>query len=107
MVILLIQSISFAVSRASGSRRPLLLGRRLALICGAALVLGAPANLVFTAATRGASGRDDRMKVVALILAAVAWLATVAVVATHYLTGAGFHYTNAPHRTKAVEPGRP
>ena len=52
MVILLIQSISFAASRASGSRRPLLLGRRLALICGAALVLGAPANLVFTAVMR-------------------------------------------------------
>jgi hypothetical protein len=33
------------------------------------------------------------MKVVAPILAAVAWLAAVAVVATYDLTGSGFHYT--------------
>ena len=52
VVVLAILAMALAASRASGSRRPLAIGRRLALVCAAAFVCGAPANLVFTAVMR-------------------------------------------------------
>ena len=52
VIVLAILSVSLVTSWMSGSRRPLAVGRRLALVCGVALVFGAPANLVFTAVMR-------------------------------------------------------
>ena len=52
VVVLAILSVSLAISWVSGSRWPLAVGRRLALVCGFVLVFGAPANLVFTAVMR-------------------------------------------------------
>ena len=52
VIVLAILSVSLVTSWMSGSRRPLAVGRRLAQVCGVALVFGAPANLVFTAVMR-------------------------------------------------------
>jgi hypothetical protein len=47
-----ILAVSLVTSRVSGSQRLLTAGRRLAMVCVAAFVLGAPASLAFTAAMR-------------------------------------------------------
>ena len=52
VVVLAILFVSVITSKLLGSPRAFAIGRRLALICGAAFVLGAPANLIFTAVMR-------------------------------------------------------
>ena len=52
VIILAILSVALVTSWVSGSRLPLAVGRRLAQVCVVALVIGAPANLVFTAVMR-------------------------------------------------------